>query len=250
VLIFAHRGRSLEYPENTALAIASAFDAGADAVEVDIRLSKDGIPVVFHDDVLERTTNGAGRPADFTVAELKRLDAGRWRGPRFAGARIVTLEEAIRLAKGRGPLLLDLKVDGMAEAVRWAYLRAGADPCSAFIGGWSEVQRADFAAHLPCARILRTERAPRVWNAGFYADQRARRIWGFELGDEWPAAFIADATLHGLPVIAYTVNDEPTMRRLIEMGVAGIETDDPVLLRTLLDTLPGSHRLPARLNTD
>jgi glycerophosphoryl diester phosphodiesterase len=59
---------------------------------------------------------------------------------------------------------------------------------------------------------------------------RARGLWGFELGDYWPATFVAEATRHDMPVIAYTVNDERTMRALIEIGVRGIETDDPPLL--------------------
>ena len=60
---------------------------------------------------------------------------------------------------------------------------------------------------------------------------------GFEFGDDWPPAFIGDAVSHGVPVIAYTVNDEPTMRRLIELGVSGIETDDPSLLLKVVSSL-------------
>src|SRR5207247_6839861 len=96
VLTIAHRGDSLRYPENTLESIRAAFDLGADAVELDIRLSSDGVPMVFHDDTLERTPNPRGEFDERTLCELKALDAGSWMAPRFSGARIPTLEEALR----------------------------------------------------------------------------------------------------------------------------------------------------------
>jgi len=84
--------------------------------------------------------------------------------------------------------------------------------------------------HMPGARILRTEPAPAVWVPLLDQQLREQRVWGFELGDDWPPSFVAEARFKGWPVIAYTVNDEPTMRSLIEMGVTAIETDDPKLL--------------------
>ncbi len=230
VLAIAHRGASTDHPENTLDSIRAAFELGADAVEVDVRLSRDGVPVIFHDDTLDRTTDGRGLVENLTLRQLKALDAGSWMAARFAGARIPTLDEAVRAAKGRGDLLLDLKVDGLAARVREIYDRAGEPQESALIGGWTPGQRAEFVRDMPGARILKTDAAPVVWGADLFRQLRRDGLWGFEAGDYWPASFLGDAALHGVPVIAYTVNDEVTARRVIEAGVAGIETDDPALI--------------------
>jgi glycerophosphoryl diester phosphodiesterase len=230
VLVIAHRGDSIHYPENTAASIRAAFDLGADAVEVDVRLSRDGVPMIFHDDTLERTTNGRGPFERLSLQELQSLDAGSWFDKRFAGARILTLEEALRIAHGRGSLLLDLKVDGLTGLVRSAFERVGATPEAAIIAAWPPSEWPTFVRQMPGARVLNTNDAPLIWDASLFAETRRQGIWGFELGDYWPAPFLGDAAVHETPVIAYTVNDEPTLRRLVEAGIAGIETDDPALL--------------------
>ena len=93
--IFAHRGNSGEAPENTFAAFRQVQDAGADGVEFDVQLSRDGVPVVINDERLERTTSGTGWVRDHTLAELQALDAGRWFAPDFAGERIPTLREVL-----------------------------------------------------------------------------------------------------------------------------------------------------------
>ena len=100
----------------------------------------------------------------------------------------------------------------------------------AIIGAWTPKQRAEFLRDMPGARILKTEPAPIAWDAGLFREVRAEGLWGFEIGDYWPPPFVGEAALHDIPAIAYTVNDEPTLRRLIEVGVSGIETDDPSLM--------------------
>lgn len=109
VLVQAHRGYSEIYPENTLLAIERAFDAGADRVETDLALSADGHVVLMHDRTVDRTTDGSGRVASLDLAELKSLDAGSWKDPRFAGEPVPTLAEALDLAEGRGELNLEIK---------------------------------------------------------------------------------------------------------------------------------------------
>ena len=106
-LVLGHRGDSTNHPENTLPAFEGALRAGADGVECDVRLSGDGVPIVFHDATLERTTNGSGRLADFSLPQLKELDAGR-------GERIPTVAEAADLLRGRGLLCIEFKE---AEAV-------------------------------------------------------------------------------------------------------------------------------------
>lgn len=124
-LLVAHRGASAYAPEHTAAAYRLAVEQGADFVEQDLQLSKDGVLVCLHDLTLERTTNveevfpdrartdAEGRRSwpvsDFTVRELKRLDAGSWFAPRFAGESIPTFQEAIELLRGRAGLYPETK---------------------------------------------------------------------------------------------------------------------------------------------
>ena len=99
--VIAHRGASAYAPENTLAAFALAKEMNADWFELDCTLSRDGHVVVIHDDTLDRTTNGEGPVRDRTLAELKQLDAGSWKDPRFAGERLPLLVEALELARER-----------------------------------------------------------------------------------------------------------------------------------------------------
>ena len=100
-LIFAHRGASADAPENTLAAFKLAEQRGADGVELDAKLSKDGKIVVIHDQTVDRTTDGHGKVGDLTFAELRRLDAGKWFGAPYAGERIPMLEEVLDVLGGR-----------------------------------------------------------------------------------------------------------------------------------------------------
>ncbi len=114
-LKIAHRGASALEPGNTLRAFEAAVDLGADMIEVDVRLSKDGQPVIIHDATLETTTNGSGYVKDKTLLELKQLDAGQ-------RERIPSLQEAIDFARGRCGLYIELKAPAtpgpVVEAVR------------------------------------------------------------------------------------------------------------------------------------
>ncbi|MBC7004493.1 glycerophosphoryl diester phosphodiesterase [Photobacterium sp. BZF1] len=94
-MITGHRGAAALAPENTLISIQKAADAGVSWVEIDTQLSADGIPVVFHDETVNRCTNGKGKIADLTLAQLKSLDAGSWFGEAFTGEKIPTLSEAL-----------------------------------------------------------------------------------------------------------------------------------------------------------
>lgn len=117
VTIVAHRGCSGEAPENTMAAFKLALSEPDIAmIELDVHLSKDGVPVVIHDHTLDRTTNGSGPVAAHTLEELRRLDAGGKFAAEFAAERIPTLEEVLELAKGRCTLHVELKMLGSEYA--------------------------------------------------------------------------------------------------------------------------------------
>jgi glycerophosphoryl diester phosphodiesterase len=106
----AHRGWSGRAPENTMAAFQLAMSEPAvNWIELDVQLSKDGIPVVIHDFTLKRTTNGNGNVKDHTYEELSRLDAGAWFDKKFAGEAIPSLEQVLRAVRGRCRLNIELK---------------------------------------------------------------------------------------------------------------------------------------------
>ncbi|WP_338033462.1 glycerophosphodiester phosphodiesterase [Jeotgalibaca caeni] len=110
----AHRGSKGTAPENTIAAFKEALRVGSDGIELDVHLSKDGIPVVIHDESINRTTNGKGYVKDLTVAELQQYDAGSWFHTRFSGEKIPTLEEVMEVLiehDFEGMLNIELKTD-------------------------------------------------------------------------------------------------------------------------------------------
>lgn len=105
----AHRGFSSEYPENTLVAFKAALDCGVPMIELDVTLSRDRKLIVIHDDDLERTTNGQGPVNQHTLTELKKLDAGGWFHPRFAGERLPELAEVFDLVAGKAFINIEIK---------------------------------------------------------------------------------------------------------------------------------------------
>jgi len=109
IQVMAHRGASGQAPENTRPALQRAIEDGFEWAEIDLQLTRDGKHVLYHDSQLDSKTNGAGRIADYSVADLKRLDAGSWFAPRYAGERLLTLQEAFEIARGKINFYLDCK---------------------------------------------------------------------------------------------------------------------------------------------
>ena len=107
--IVAHRGYRLKYPENTLIAFQAALETGAPMIELDVTFSRDRKVVVIHDASLERTTNGHGPVNDYSLEELKQLDAGSWFDPRFADQRLPELCEVLDLVSGRAYLNIEIK---------------------------------------------------------------------------------------------------------------------------------------------
>jgi glycerophosphoryl diester phosphodiesterase len=107
--VIAHRGASGYAPENTRAAFDLAIEMGADAIETDLQITRDGELVLIHDDRVDRTSDGTGPVADFTLAELQALDAGSWFDPGFAGERVMTFTEGLADYGDRIPLCLEIK---------------------------------------------------------------------------------------------------------------------------------------------
>lgn len=110
IYVAAHRGWSQKYPENTMLSFRKALELGVDQLETDVRITRDNQLVLIHDAVVDRTTNGTGKVADMTLAQLRELDAGSWKDPAFAGEKIPTFIELMELVKDHPTITLDIEL--------------------------------------------------------------------------------------------------------------------------------------------
>jgi glycerophosphoryl diester phosphodiesterase len=155
VLRIGHRGAAGHAPENTLAAIQKGIDLGVDFVEIDVRRTADGVPVVIHDETVNRTTNGTGRVDSLSLQEVKKFNAGN-------GEHIPTLEEVLKVAAGRVGLMLELKVKGLArqavESVRGAGFRDPVIYASFLHNELSHVRAVDPGASL----LMLFDRLPRA----------------------------------------------------------------------------------------
>src|SRR5690554_212857 len=110
ITVAGHRGFKAKYPENTILSYTRALELGVDMLEIDLNMTRDKEIVLIHDRTVDRTTNGTGAIRDFSLAEIKQLDAGGWFSPEFRDLRIPTLQELIDLLKDYPNILLNVEI--------------------------------------------------------------------------------------------------------------------------------------------
>lgn len=244
VEVIGHRGNPYAGPENTIATLNSAFAAGADHVEADIRLTSDGVAVLMHDASVNRTTNGTGAISGMTLAQVKALDAGSWFDAEFTGEQVPTLAEALVAIDQRGRLLLHIKVGGMGAAIQDAINEATATSGKTFTASdmwiWPG-PNADYEANVTePSYLLGSIPSPATWQApGYFDSQKALGVVGWDVSSgKMTAAFAAAARAEGMMASVYTVNTESAMRTFIAMGVTAMETDHPAVLAGLLNQGP------------
>ncbi|MBI1951460.1 MAG: glycerophosphoryl diester phosphodiesterase [Acidobacteria bacterium] len=248
LLRIAHRGASARAPENTLAAFREAIRLGADLIECDVHLSADHVPVIIHDETVERTTSGRGAVASFACSRLRRLDAGAWFSSRFRGERIPTLEEALECARGRCGLNIEIKEPSGRRRRAAPAGRAAADPASVALAVSRALKRTGFRDLVIVSsfspRALHAARAsmPHV-RLGFLASRSLRglraahrRVGLYAVHPHVRLAALRRVRLAhrlGLRICFWTVNDVRLMRRLLALGCDGLMTDDPALFQEL-----------------
>lgn len=232
-LILGHRGAKNYAPENTLAAFTLALEQGADGVELDAKISADGVVVVHHDTTLDRTTNGHGRLASFTFQALRELDAGSFFAEPFRGEKIPSLEEVFEIIGKRAVINVELTnystprdslVEKVCELVRRHGLQKNIIFSSFNAGNLRKAAR--FLPEVPRG-LLSLGGMLGLWSRSF----------GFNFG-EYDALhpYITDVTaqtvqrVHRLKrkINVWTANKEEDIRRLMNWGVDGIITDDPI----------------------
>lgn len=238
--IIAHRGASAYAPENTLAAFELAVQQGADAVELDVKLTADRRVVVIHDATVDRTTNGTGRVADLRLAALKELDAGRT-GARDPGQKIPTLEEVFEAVGQTVFLNIELtNYQSVADDLPWI--------TAELVQQHGMSGRVLISSFNPLA-LHRTRKALPGTPTGLLARSGWPGVWARAWArgpcphqalhphhSDVTDALVAAVHRRDRRVHAYTVNDRDHIRNMFRLGVDGIFTDDPPLARRLLTT--------------
>lgn len=226
-----HRGNKSHAPENTLASVDEAIAAGASMVEIDLNVSRDDVVVLMHDDTVDRTTNGSGKPEEHTAAELGRLDAGSWKHARYAGEKVPTLAETIQLVDGRAVLMLDLKRSGLGRQLAKTIEEAKLPLKQVVFGPWKDADAADVLKHIPEATVVQIGSQPPAFDAEWFAEMKRKGYRGVSF--DWRTVahdFVRAAREHDFQVYTWTVNDPVDLSGALLMGVTGIISDDPARL--------------------
>jgi glycerophosphoryl diester phosphodiesterase len=223
-------------PENTLIAVNSAIELGVDMVEVDVRLTKDGVPILMHSDRVDHTTSGTGRVADLTWDEIRTLDAGSWRGTEFADQSVCSLEEVLESTVGRVALNLDIKEPDAAEPAVMAAIRAGAsagvvisgcgEPCVRRLGSLAN----DISTLLNLDELLAGIDPTGAPAVAFRSINTAADLGAVAINVPHTlveANLVDQAHGAGIGVWAFTINDKPLFAELMDLGVDSITTNWP-----------------------
>ena len=241
-VVVAHRGASSVAPENTLSAFTKAIEMGADVVELDVHLSKDGEVIVIHDHSVDRTTDGTGDIEHLTLAELKKLDAGSWFSNDFAEEPVPTLREALELVNGRAIVLVEIKwpEKGLYVGIEKKIVKLVRE-----LQAESWVQYQSFNTNvvenllaidpkLPVYKLIvgKLPVLPVYYDDGFRLGNPIRkwkgRVLGVNPNQKFAGAhFIKKAHQAGLVVYTWTVNEDDKMNQLKQRGIDGIISNYP-----------------------
>lgn len=245
--IIAHRGASAVRPECTLASLRGAVEAGATAVEVDVRTSRDGKLFLLHDKTLDRTTDGEGPASALTLSQLQKLDAGSWFDSVYQGERIPSLIEAAKAARGRIDLLLDLKEQGDEYDRRVVdVIKTHGDPQKTIVGVRSVAQARRFRKLLPEARQLALIPAIETIEEFAKAGVDTIRLWPRWLADgDAPVKRIraAGAKLH----LNGTLGEFEETMNLLKFRPDSLSSDHPAKLRQTLAHIAKGDLPQARL---
>lgn len=251
--VIGHRGAARLAPENTIAALEAAAADGAEWVEFDVKLTRDGVPVIMHDPSIKRTTGVKAKVKHIDYDDLARLDAGRWFDPAFTGERVPTLRDALKTCArlGLAPNIEIKPCRGLARrtavavaetvAAYWpdrVGVRRMPVPLVSSFNPISLVAIRKAAPHLPRGWLV--NRPPRGWEA---LAHRLDIVTLHANGLHISAKLVQSCAALGMPLIAWTINNPHLAKSLTRSGVASLITDAPGDIMDAI-TEPGSH-MPA-----
>lgn len=244
-VVIAHRGASFYAPENTHSAFQLAIKMQAEMIELDLLLSKDGVPVIIHDEFLERTTPAIGLVGNLTLNDLKKLETGSWFDEKFRGEPFPTLEEVLAYTKDVIAVNIEIKTESVTDILEGGIVdkavalvkKAGMEHQVIFSSFDYRVmeQLNKIAPEIPKAILFEESQSGELSPAELVEKYRvdAFNCSHRQLTDEW----VAELTANNIPFFIYTVNDKALMKSLIQKGAAGIFTDKPDLLKSVVENM-------------
>lgn len=244
-MVIAHRGASAYAPENTLIAFSKAMEMKAEMVELDVSISKDGIPVVIHDETIDRTTSGNGEVGSFSLSELRSFEYGSWFGDAFAGEPIPTLRESLELMKGNILVNIEIKSEAVSDDAENGVVRKSLDIVRE-LNMQHEVifSSFDYRVHeqleLLDPEILKALLYEKSQSGDLTPSQLVAKykVDAFncshrQLSEEW----LNDLKSHNIPFLVYTINEPGRMKEVIDAGAAGIFSDKPDVLLNVVEKL-------------
>lgn len=243
--VIAHRGASAYYPENTMSAFRAAVEMKADMIELDVLLSKDDIPVVFHDAKLNKRSNGKGLVSNYSFEELRKLDAGSWFHSKFRGEKIPSLKEVLEFTKDKVLVNIEIKTEAVSDKTEEGIVELVLDMVKELeIEDQIIISSFDY-------RVMERVRArnSEIKLALLYEKKQSGKrnpvqlvkdynVDAFNFGKRYLSdGWIKQLNENGIPFFVYTVNDEDTMREIIRSGAKGIFSDKPDVLKQITKSL-------------
>ncbi|GGU29285.1 glycerophosphodiester phosphodiesterase [Nocardioides albus] len=248
ITVTAHRGASAYAPENTLAAFAVGIEQRADWIESDVQATKDGELVLMHDTTLSRTTDveqrfpgrSPWRVKDFTLAEIKTLDAGSWFGEKYAGEPVPTLKEMVeQVRSSRSGILMELKSPALYPGIE-KKVAAGFDSFpgyvrSAVAADRLAVQSFDFGS-MKTYKSVQPEVPVGLLGTPAYADLDSY-TWADQINPHYAsfdAGYVARVHALGMNIHSWTVDDADTMGAVLDRGVDGVITNRPDVLADVI----------------
>lgn len=252
LLVFAHQGGENIRPSNTREAFCYAVELGADVLDTDMHMTKDGVLVLTHDETVDRTTNGHGTIRDLTLAEIKQFDAaynfttddGQTFPYRGQGFRVPTLEELFQAFPDKRFGIEIKQTEPVETAKRFcALIRQYHMEEGVLVSSFRQENMNEFRKQCPEVATSATEDEvrpfffasllglTRAFTPNYNSMQVPEEAAGFHI---LTPQFVAAAHERGLPVQPWTINEEADLKRILALGVEGINTDNPDRLLALL----------------
>lgn len=246
-LVIGHRGNSGNAPANTMEAIRQAIDIGVDMIEIDIRLTKDRVPVLIHNDTVDETTDGKGLVSEMSFDQIRKLDAGSWKDIKYKGEKIPSLMEVLDYSKGKIYLSIDLKdesaIPEMIKAIQSADMVDNVVICGCVESQAKAIWQIDENLSVLLNTDPDLDRLAKMDDKSEFIKEYIRRA----CKERFPVLnvnykFVTDeliykAHLRGLSVWTWTVDKEEDITRLIEMGVDGMYSNYPERVMKALERL-------------
>ena len=234
---FAHRGASSYYPENTMLSFKKALEMGATGIETDVQLTKDGVLVLIHDEMVNRTTDGEGLVKDYTYEELNKLDAGNWMGDEFTGAKIPTVEELIYLTLDRDTIInfeikngIVIYDDIEQKLIDLIYKHKINHRVILSSFNHYSLAKCNKISKGITTGILYMEGLYKPYNYASTVGAKAIHPYFLAINEE----VIKETKKHKIQINVFTVDDEEKMKFLLDMNVDGIITNCPDILHKIM----------------